>query len=57
MTTYERLSDEAIAEALTAVLTDGSLRRRLIDDGLSRAGELSWETTAKGYAEAFRSVL
>ncbi len=49
-------SPDAIAEALTAVLNDGALRRRLIDDGLSRAGQLTWETTAKGYAEAFRSV-
>jgi glycosyltransferase involved in cell wall biosynthesis len=48
---------DEIAEALLAVLTDGSLHQRLVEDGLSRAGQLSWDTTAKGYAEAFRSVL
>lgn len=48
---------DEIAEALSAALMDKALRRRLIDDGLSRASQLSWEATAKGYAEAFRSVL
>lgn len=46
-----------IAEALRTALVDSGTRRQLIDDGLSRAGQLSWETTAKGYADAFRSVL
>ncbi len=46
-----------IADALRAALLDSATRRRLVDDGLSRAGQLSWETTAKGYADAFRSVL
>ena len=48
---------DAIAEALCAALDDSATRRQLIDDGLSRAGQLSWQNTAKGYAEAFRSVL
>lgn len=45
-----------IAEALRAALFDSSTRRRLMDDGFSRAGELTWETTAKGYADIFGSV-
>lgn len=48
---------DEIADALSAALVDTALRRRLIDDGLSRASQLSWETTAKRYGEAFRSVL
>ena len=47
---------DAMAEALRAVLHDDRLRRRLVEDGLSRASHLTWEYTAKGYAEAFRSV-
>ena len=46
-----------IAEGLHLALFDAAARQRLIEDGLSRAGQLSWETTAKGYADAFRSVL
>ncbi|MEM7324293.1 MAG: glycosyltransferase family 1 protein [Actinomycetota bacterium] len=46
-----------IADALRAAIFDFSTASRLVDDGLSRAGELSWESTAKGYAEAFWSVL
>jgi glycosyltransferase involved in cell wall biosynthesis len=47
---------DAMAEVVQAVLCDGSLRRRLIEGGLSRASNLTWDATAKGYAEAFRSV-
>ncbi|MGH1488906.1 MAG: glycosyltransferase family 4 protein [Acidimicrobiales bacterium] len=46
-----------IAEALRAAMSDSGTRRQLIEDGLSRAGQLSWQTTAKAYADAFRSVL
>ncbi len=49
-------SPEHIAEGLRTALFDRAARRQLIDDGLSRAGELSWDNTAKGYAEAFRTV-
>lgn len=47
---------DEIAEALHAALNDSSTIARLTEDGLSRAGQLSWETTAKGYTEAFRAV-
>jgi glycosyltransferase involved in cell wall biosynthesis len=47
---------DAMAEALRSTFDDSSLRRRLVDGGLSRAGQLTWDATAKGYAEAFRSV-
>lgn len=51
-------SDTAqLAEALEAALRDGETRRRLIENGHARAAQLSWDTTAKGYADVFRSVL
>ncbi len=46
-----------IAEGLHTALHDTGARRRMIEDGLNRAGQLSWETTAKAYADAFRAVL
>ncbi len=48
---------DQIAEALRAAMYDAETRRRLIDDGLSRAGQLSWQATAKAYGDAFGSVL
>jgi glycosyltransferase involved in cell wall biosynthesis len=50
----ERIDD--LAGALEAALWDPSTRRRLIDDGFARAAQLTWDHTAKAYAEAFRSV-
>ena len=47
---------ELMAEALEAALWDSGTRRRLIDDGLHRAGQLTWDNTAKAYAEVFRSI-
>ena len=46
-----------IADALCAALYDAETRATLIQKGYDRAASLSWESTAKGYAEAFRSVL
>lgn len=48
---------DEIADAVNAALFDGPTRARLIDDGHGRAASMTWESTAKGYAEAFRSVL
>lgn len=48
---------DEIANALSSALVDTSLRRRLVDDGLGRSAQLSWESTAKQYADAFRRVL
>ena len=48
---------DEIAEAMSTVLSDETVRKRLVEDGLTRAGQLTWEATAKGYAEAFQSVL
>jgi glycosyltransferase involved in cell wall biosynthesis len=46
-----------IAAAVEAAVFDPDTRRRLIHDGLIRAGQLTWDAAAKNYAEAFRSVL
>ncbi len=45
-----------MAAAIEAAVFDDETRRRLIHDGLIRSGQLTWDATAKGYAEAFRSV-
>lgn len=45
-----------MAEALEAALWDTATRRHLIDDGLARAGQLTWDNTVKAYAEVFRAV-
>lgn len=47
----------AIATALDRVWRDGAERRSLVARGLDRAAELTWEQTAKAYAEIFRQVL
>ena len=48
---------DGMADAVQAAVFDGGVRHRLRIDGLVRAGQLTWGATAKGYAEAFRSVL
>ncbi|MEM9565561.1 MAG: glycosyltransferase family 1 protein [Actinomycetota bacterium] len=45
-----------IADGLEAALRDSALRSNVIDAGRVRAGQLTWEATGKGYAEAFRSL-
>ena len=47
---------DEMAEALRAALWEGDLRSRLAEAGRARAAQLTWEGTAKGYAEAFRSL-
>ena len=37
----------ALAQAMTAVLLDGDLRRQLAERGFARAARFSWETTAR----------
>ncbi|NNF53291.1 MAG: glycosyltransferase family 4 protein [Acidimicrobiales bacterium] len=47
---------EAIAAALNEVLQKTSLAEELRVKGLARASEMSWDRTAVGYLEAFRSA-
>ena len=48
---------DEIAEVLRRTLDDDAERDTLIARGLDRAAELTWERTAKAYAEIFGSVL
>ncbi len=41
------LDPQALAEAMHQVLTDPSLRRRLVDKGLRRASQFTWERAAR----------
>ena len=47
---------EAIAAALNEVLQDSAVAEELRTKGLARAREMSWDRTAAGYVEAFRSA-
>jgi glycosyltransferase involved in cell wall biosynthesis len=49
--------EQALAEALRAVLGDASLRGDLRQRGLARAAEYSWERTARETLAVYREVL
>ena len=55
--TVDPLSAEELAEALRRVLTDGSLRERLIAAGHARAAEFTWARTARATADVYREAL
>jgi glycosyltransferase involved in cell wall biosynthesis len=48
---------EAWAEAIARVLTDGSLADRLRQRGLERAGQLTWERTARETLQVYEQLL
>ncbi len=50
-------SPAAIASAVTSILDEPALARRLREEGLKRAGRFSWRLTAERTLEAYRSVL
>ena len=50
------LDVDDLAAAVTSVLEDPALARRLSEQGLRRVGERSWAATAAGYAAAFREA-
>lgn len=45
-----------ISEAFKLILNNEDLRNSLISKGLKRAGEFSWEKTAKEYLDVFRKL-
>ena len=49
--------ERALADAMAAVLTDGSLRGDLRARGLARAAELSWERAARETLAVYDRVL
>jgi glycosyltransferase involved in cell wall biosynthesis len=52
----EPLDARALAEAMHALLTDGSLRRRLVQRGLKRASQFSWEKAARETEAVYQQV-
>jgi glycosyltransferase involved in cell wall biosynthesis len=48
---------EGIAEAITRVLTDGDLRRELIEKGFNNASGFSWDKTARKTLDALEWVV
>jgi len=48
---------ESITEGIHKVLTDETLRQRLIEKGLGRAKLFSWEKSAKKHIEVFDEIL
>lgn len=49
-------SVDSIADGLLKVLTDSNLRQQMIEKGLIRAQEFTWENTAKKTLEVFKSL-
>jgi glycosyltransferase involved in cell wall biosynthesis len=47
---------DALAEALTQVLTDGELAQRLVAKGRARAGHYSWDTTVDRLVELYGTL-
>ena len=47
---------EEIKEAIFLALTDKEIRERLIQRGLKKAGQYSWDETARQYLELFQSL-
>ena len=48
---------ESIAQGMHKVLTDGALKRNLIEKGLERAKLFSWEKSAKEHLKVFEEIL
>jgi alpha-1,3-rhamnosyl/mannosyltransferase len=53
---FDPTTADSIAQALHRMLADDRLRRDLSERGLSRAGELSWERTAKETLKLYREL-
>jgi glycosyltransferase involved in cell wall biosynthesis len=47
---------DALATALTRVLSDGALRDRLVASGIERAGEFSMSRLADRYLEIYERI-
>lgn len=47
---------EEIADAVERVLTDSDLRKTLIEKGLKRASQFTWEKMAKAHLEVYKKV-
>jgi glycosyltransferase involved in cell wall biosynthesis len=44
------------AERALAILSDGSMRARLIEDGILRASGYTWQRTASATLDVYRKV-
>ncbi|MCG8432308.1 MAG: glycosyltransferase [Candidatus Omnitrophica bacterium] len=47
----------AMAEAMRRVLTDGSMRKRMVERGLLRAEKFTWEKTAESTLALYRRIM
>jgi glycosyltransferase involved in cell wall biosynthesis len=52
----DALSDEALADAVVRVLSDGQLRNRLMERGLTRAAAFPWSATARLTADVYEEI-
>ena len=50
-------SEEDLARAIVEVETNENIRRKLVEAGISRANEFSWERTARETREVYRQVI
>ncbi|MFC1855229.1 glycosyltransferase family 4 protein [Thermodesulfobacteriota bacterium] len=51
------LSVDSIADGMLKVLTDNTLRNEMINNGIKRVGDFSWEKASKTYLEIFERIL
>ena len=51
------LSEKSLREAIDKVLMDGSLREKLMEKGLERAKQFSWEKTAAEVLKVYKEIL
>lgn len=54
---FEPLDEEGLAGEISALLRDASKRNGLVRRGLARAGEFTWERTARQTLEVYKSLL
>ena len=54
---FDPANTESIAQAMRALVVDGNLRRQLVELGLRRARQFSWERTAASTLDIYRSLM
>ena len=54
---FDPYDEAAMAETISKVLADAEMRQRMVDRGLARAKEFSWDKTAQNTREVYERIL
>jgi glycosyltransferase involved in cell wall biosynthesis len=54
---FNPLDERSMAAAIRELIADAPLREGLIEDGVRRAGQFTWERTADAVADVYRELL